>query len=123
MSDLQCPVRVLLASEQWAVERVDYLRDRRIAAVVSIRPAERAEDVALQLNTPVSVRAGQLPDVLDEVADSFRGETVLVVSQPDAIVAFSASLGPRAVTEEHLDDVGVIAVEGDSAGWRYAPIF
>lgn len=123
MGDLQCPVRVLLASEQQAVEQAERLRAERIAVVVSSSRAELAEQVARQLGVTLSVRPTELLSVLDEVADTCRGETVLVVSQTDAILALLESLGLRPVGEEHSDDVEVLALAGDSAGWRRVPLF
>lgn len=120
MSDLQCPVRVLLASQSQATEHIEPLRSERVALVVARVESQAAQQVAHTLQAQVSARPDPLATVLDEVADTFRGETVLVISHASAIRTFLDSYVPHALGHRWQEEVAVVAVEGDSAGWRSA---
>lgn len=117
MSDLQCPVRVLVASVQHAVSSADALGDERVALVLSESESEASERLAQRLGTQVSVRPDDLSTLLDELADTFRGETVLVLRQPEAIHPLLASLQLPAGSGE-WDETEVLVLEADAAGWR-----
>lgn len=86
MSDLQCPARLLFLPlagiEQHAL--IDALRQERVSAVWAATRAEGAE-VAGQLGVGVQVDARasdpeQLAALIEDIADTTRGETTLLLS-------------------------------------------
>lgn len=60
-------------------------------------------------------------DVLSDIADRHRGESVLVVGHGGAIVATLAALAPRALTDLEIDNCQVFLVELDADGARVTP--
>ena len=85
---LHCPVRVVLARPDDAVVR-RLLRSERVARVCP---------------------DGADRDLLEELADTYRGETVLVLGDVDALLAVVAL--PGAGSDEP------VVLEGDEDGWR-----
>ena len=88
MSNLQCPVTMILAPPGDALRLAGRLRDERISAIwcdSQTAAVEAAEAVADELGVPdVRVQAASA-DELESLADEFRGETVLgIVPEPDA---------------------------------------
>lgn len=96
MTDLHCPARILVTHVAGAEARAAGLRGERVAAVWSA-PGQGAVSAAVgeSLGVPVSnderlrehgpdeSRDGvrqRFRDMVEEVADSFRGETVLVLA-------------------------------------------
>jgi probable phosphoglycerate mutase len=60
--------------------------------------------------------------VLDDIADQFRGETVLVVTHGGVVLALWGLIAPGSTQgPQHVDDVpngASYAFEGDADGWR-----
>lgn len=60
-------------------------------------------------------------DVLDEVADAHRGESVLVVSHGGvmclALAVLAVNLSPGHARDLPMPHAGVVALEGDADGW------
>jgi hypothetical protein len=109
MSDLHCPMTVLLVGPEWQARAVSRLGTRRVAAVyagaapASVSTARRIADV-LGVGTPPLVAATLTPETLRALGDQHRGETVLVVSaDPDAC-------GYRLPVELEVDEVGLRVV-------------
>jgi probable phosphoglycerate mutase len=112
MSALQCPARVFVARPGDAEALAAALRAQRIARVWCgpLPPSvQTAETVAAVLGVDVVVRedlrelrvAGRPPAVLEEIADQYRGEAVLVVGD-----------------DLTLPDAGHVELEVDADGWR-----
>ncbi len=80
MSNLQCPVTMILAPPGDASRLSDELRDERISAIwcdSQTSAREAAAAVANALGVPdVRVQAANVHE-LESLADEFRGETVL----------------------------------------------
>ncbi len=102
MGDLFCPARFLLIDPA-AADAGDLLRRENVAAVFAAAGDERAATLAADLADRLGLTVSEVPEPggdlgeLDEIADGFRGETVVVVT-------------PRAVP--------VSVVEHDEHGWR-----
>lgn len=62
--------------------------------------------------------AERVVTVLEDVADSFRGETVLVVSHGCAIYATLATLSPEPGRPLAMDNCASVLLERDADGWR-----
>ena len=86
MSNLQCPVTVILAAPGDAPGLAEWLREERISTIWcdSQAPAmHAAEVVATELGAPVRRVQAASADALESLADEFRGETLLgIVSEP-----------------------------------------
>ena len=95
MSDLQCPVRVLLA-----------VRDESSTELLA--RTEAAERVALRREVET---ADGLNSCLEEIVDTHRGETVLITGSAQALASWRGPASPRSV----------IVLEGDASGWRKVP--
>lgn len=84
MSALHCPALVLLVAPdvEGTAALAARLRDARVARVCAVGEAAAATagDLADALGVDLVLRDGPLYDLVDEVADQHRGETVLVVS-------------------------------------------
>ena len=97
MSNLQCPVTMILAPPGDALRLADELRDERISAIWcdSQTPArEAAAAVANELGVPdVRVQAANV-DELESLADEFRGETVLGIVPEPALLELLGQLLP-----------------------------
>ena len=132
MSDLQCAATLLIAchgDREQARELADALRDRRVAMVYSSskEPAgQSAKTVAAELGVTARVvdgldNASGLLAELESAADLHRGETVLFVSNDDAIrAALSHLAGPiRTVSADGgaLGNCDVVEVAVDADGW------
>lgn len=144
MSDLQCPVRVLVVSRDQAVGFVARLADERIAVVVTSHdPAavQVGQQVAAVCSAQVVARAEwpeSLPaegpehaeqcrsavlsarTVLDDLADSYRGEAVVVISEPGVLQAVAQWAGQAGT---HATSPSGVALEGDADGWRSTDLF
>ena len=86
MSNLQCPVTMILAPPGDARRLSDELRDERISAIwcdAQTPTREAAAAVAIELGlTNVRVQAANVEE-LESLADEFRGEAVLgIVPEP-----------------------------------------
>ena len=128
MGDLHCPATLLLAAYGDAAQAqalAARLRSRKVALVWSsdVAPARAyAQAVAAALGVGVSVRAelgvpdpDRVRDLLDEIADTHRGETVLVVTD-DAGVRLVTGLLPSA--PGLLADGGpLVELTADEHGW------
>lgn len=122
-----------------ARELAQVLSGERVAGVVCSelsRAVQTAEIAAAALGLSVEVRAelreradGETDDdvaaravaVLDEVADRFRGETVLVVSHGGVIGAVVGRLAPGSAPAADAYDVPsrpACVLERDADGWR-----
>lgn len=130
MSDLQCAVTVLVfaaydADAERALALGTSLADRRVAAVwctddAATRPT--AEAVASVLGLPVQVREiGDVAEVLAEIADSYRGETVLMVISAAAmgsrLPTLASNLRPTVVCDHPLAEGATVELAGDADGW------
>ena len=86
MSNLQCPVTVILAEPGEALRLVRRLRDERISTIwcdPQIPAIHAAEAVAAEIGVPVRRAQAASADELESLADEFRGETVLgIVPEP-----------------------------------------
>lgn len=60
-------------------------------------------------------------DVLSDIADRHRGESVLVVGHGGALVATLAALAPRALSDLEIGNCEVFLVELDADGARVTP--
>ena len=90
MSDLQCPARFILLTSLDA-SSAEELRHERVAGVYDAPPGAAATELAAALGVPatamarpatleaVLAREGSAVDVLRELADVHRGETVVVL--------------------------------------------
>lgn len=151
MSDLHCPARVIVArhgeaayetaergsaggsltalGREQARQLGERLHGERVAAVVCSElscAVQTAEIAAGVLGLPVRVREGidEGPAVLDDIADQFRGETVLVVGHRDVILALWGTIASGSALGTADDDVphgSSYAFENDADGWRPAP--
>lgn len=148
MSDLQCPVRVLLVAREG--HRFgplgDTLRPQRLARIYG-GPEASARHTAARLSddlgVPAVVLAGlagppgpadqvtadrestdaqpALRRLMDGLADEHRGEAVLIVGDERVLAALAprrAGIGAPAAGADPLPPDVVIAVEGDADGWR-----
>jgi hypothetical protein len=86
MSNLQCPVTVILTAPGDALRLVRRLRDERISTLwcdSQTSALHAAEVMAAELGVPVRPAQAASADELESLADEFRGETVLgIVSEP-----------------------------------------
>ena len=94
------------------------LRPRR-GRLAGGRPGRRACPAA----RPAEQVADRVLGVLDEVADLFRGETVLVVSHGGVILALMGSARPRFAagagrTTYDVPNCSTYVFERDADGWR-----
>jgi broad specificity phosphatase PhoE len=118
----------------------DSLRNRRVAAIVSGSRAPSmatAEYVASELALPVRVRAGldtgvagetdddvvrRAGNELSELADLYRGETVLVVTDAPlmslVLPHLADNLRPEHARVAPLSPGAVVEIDADSDGWR-----
>ena len=143
MSDVHCPARLIVTApgRLQARELAQGLTGERVAGVVSSDlsgTVQTAEIAAGVLGLPVEVHgglhdptAGETDDdaaarvlaVLDDVADRFRGETVLVVSHPGAIRATVGRLGlgspPELADARDAPGLSTYVLERDADGWRF----
>jgi len=62
--------------------------------------------------------ATRLLAVLDELADTCRGETVLVIGHGAALLAVVISLGLQPERSFRIEPCDRFVLEGDSDGWR-----
>jgi probable phosphoglycerate mutase len=62
--------------------------------------------------------AQRVIEVLEDLADTFRGETVLVVSHGGAIYAALSVLAPHRERSIAIPHCGSFVLEGDAEGWR-----
>lgn len=145
MSDLQCPVRLILARAGDAIEGQltaagcararelgASLRAARIACVyTSGEPAaaETARLVAAELGIAVPARAEwsgtaeagvarRLDHLLEDIADRHRGEAVLLVVDRWTLSRSGPDLGGLPLPASPADPVWV-ELEGDADGWRF----
>lgn len=99
MSDLQCAATAVLldASAPGAGDLEAALRDQRIAAVIARSDrAAAAGSWAQHLDLPCrQLAGGALADGLAELADEFRGESILVLVEPADLVALGATAGTQ----------------------------
>lgn len=138
MSDLQCAARLFVACPVDGDDGdllASTLESARIAAVWSsplTRPT--AEGAAVHLGAPVVVReelaepdpgAGADPvavrGLLEEVADSYRGESVLLLTREDVvrrvIPLLAVNLGIERARTAPLPPGGIVELDGDADGW------
>lgn len=82
--------------------------------------AWRAGDLDVRLPEGESGRevVGRMGDVLDDLADRCRGETVLVVSHGGAMVAWLGALAPDPGAGIEIANTALLACERDADGWR-----
>lgn len=125
MSDLQCPVRVVLVrvDGSWVPAGLGPLlaRERVVGVWSGTRPEpeQAATALARAAGVPVVLRQAldgdgpSVASVLEEVADLHRGETVAVVLPAGADLTRLA--GARGA------DGPVVRLEGDGDGWRLTP--
>ena len=126
MSDLQCAARVFVAAyadEATSRQLASLLSGERIARVWATAGEQAVESAGVTagvLGVEVVVRE-DLPDLLGEVADTHRGEGVLVVSARDVILEtvplLSRNLTFSRASELSLREGDVIALESDADGW------
>lgn len=115
MSDLQCPVTVLLVASA-AVPPEALAEELSHARVSSVyggpQEASYVERCATALGCPGAVEpaldGGHIRPALDDIADVHRGETVVVVASSEALRPF-AGTGPATTT---------LRLIGDADGWR-----
>ncbi len=97
MSDLQCAATAVLldASAPGTGDLDAALRGQRIAAVIARADrAAAAESWAQRLDLPRrQLAGGTLTDRLAELADEFRGESILVLVEPADLAALGATAG------------------------------
>ena len=97
MSNLQCPVTMILAPPGDALRLAGQLRDERISAIwcdSQTSAREAAAAVANALGVPdVRVQAANV-DELESLADEFRGETVLGIVPEPGLLELLAQLLP-----------------------------
>lgn len=143
MGDLQCPATIIVtsATDATAAQLADELSGRRIAMVFAA-PAgaqhQSATDIAKACgcgvrttedltpsgsDAPADDVVGRWAELVDEIADQFRGETVLVVSD-----ARTATLAVPRLTENFSEppfaDLSATSkvfceLESDADGTRY----
>ena len=97
MSNLQCPVTVILAAPGDALRLVHRLRDERISTIWcdSETPAvHAAEVVAAEVGVPVRRAPAASADELESLADEFRGETVLGIVPEATLLELLGQLLP-----------------------------
>ena len=116
MSDLHCAARMVVTRSDAAPDLAGHLVGERVAVVLTDawQPARgAASELAEQLGTSCEhLPEGSLREVLDDVADLHRGETLVVVADRD----WPGTLGRAA------DGQGAVLVEIDADGWRTTPL-
>lgn len=121
MSDLQCAARFFLVAEGPSGQAEAQLRRERVAALVG-DPAGATADLAEALTAGrVDVRrdlvdAEALAGVLETLADSYRGESVVVVAGGEVIDA-SLSKAVQPLPPRALAPGEVARVDVDADGW------
>lgn len=138
MSSLQCPATLLLTVTQepeQASELARRLEGRRVAGVWSgtALPLTRTSDLlADALGVRVTPRTGldavgagehetvasaRLEEVLQEVADLHRGETVLLVGDADLLLTCVPGVARMAARPAPLAPGGLVELEADEEWW------
>ena len=130
MGDLHCPATLLLAAYGDAAQAQslgERLRSRRVAHVWTsdvARARETSDEAASALGVQVSVREElgggdqvRIRAVLEEVADTHRGETVLVVTDEEAVRLALALLVTRPTDTDLPDGGALVEVIADEHGW------
>lgn len=118
MSDVQCAATVVLLPAG-AEADVDELRTARPAAVLCPSGAARAGETLARL---LGVGHAELPDdsddrllpVLEELADEYRGECVVVLVPPAVLTGLARQVLPAGEADG-------LVVEIDADGHRWAP--
>ena len=129
MSDLQCPARILLIHHDAEVMVGALSRARVLHVYSGADPAAAAiaERLAVGLGVAgtrwaegTGAPAGSCiaREVLEDLADRHRGETVVVVSHGGAILATLAALGWPGLAADLGPGAGVV-LERDGDGWRH----
>lgn len=143
MSDLQCAARLIIArapaETQQSRELADSLAGHRIAGIwtsPSGRAVQCAEAAATRLGATVVVRdelaqaepgeqdegvVDRVRTVLEEAADLYRGESLLVVTHggviDQVVPLLAANLRHEHVVGAPLPPGGVVELDGDADGW------
>lgn len=124
MSDLQCAVRVFLAPGNVPAPSLLGLRAERIALVLAPTGPDGA--TAKAAGAALSSRVEHRPDlhgvdgvvaVLHDLADTHRGEAVLVVLGQELVPDVVARLGASGSRTPGNAEGGIALVEGDADGW------
>ncbi len=123
MSNLQCPVTMILAPPGDALRLAGQLRDERISAIWcdSQTPArEAATTVAVELGVPnVRVQAANV-DELESLADEFRGETVLgIVPEPGLLELLGQLLSSQSPSGPTSGESSRLSYDGEV--WTVGP--
>lgn len=136
-----------LRGREQARALADALADRNVALIYTssmVRAVQTAEIVAARLGCVVRVREGlvdgdlavavdsaqsaeqivqRVSDVLDDVADLHRGETVLTVTHGDLMALvlpiLAANLSPTCALGQSLRDTAWVELNADADGWRW----
>ena len=123
MSNLQCPVTMILAPPGDALRLVGQLRDERISAIWcdSQTPARKAAAaVANALGVPdIRVQAANV-DELESLADEFRGETVLgIVPEPGLLELLGQLLRSQSPSGPTSGESSRLSYDGEV--WTVSP--
>ncbi len=123
MSNLQCPVTMILAPPGDALRLAGQFRDERISAIwcdsqTSARRA--AATVANELGVPdVRVQAANV-DELESLADEFRGETVLgIVPEPGLLELLGQLLSSQSPSGPTSGESSRLSYDGEV--WTVSP--
>ncbi len=123
MSNLQCPVTMILAPPGDALRLVGQLRDERISAIwcdSQTSAREAAATVANALGVPyVRVQAANV-DELESLADEFRGETVLgIVPEPGLLELLGRLLPSQSPSGPASGESSRLSYDGEI--WTVSP--
>ena len=124
MSNLQCPVTMILAPPSDPHRLAGGLRDERISTIWSDPQAlamQTAEAVAAELGVPdLRVQAATLNE-LESLADEFRGETVLGIVPEPVLVELLGRLFPAESASRPMS-AGSCRVSYDGDTWTISPL-
>jgi hypothetical protein len=126
VSDLQCAATVLLAGVSGADDAAALgtsLQDRRVAVIYTDDAPDTggvvgalSRSLAAPVRSEPDLREGLVPpvEVLEQLADQHRGETVLVVAAAETL---DRLLAPQRTQTPG----GVVEVRIDADGWAFEP--
>ena len=123
MSNLQCPVTMILAPPGDALRLAGQFRDERISAIwcdSQTSAREAAAAVANALGVPdIRVQAANV-DELESLADEFRGETVLgIVPEPGLLELLGQLLPSQSPSGPTSGESSRLSYDGEV--WTVSP--
>ncbi len=123
MSNLQCPVTMILAPPGDALRLTGRFRDERISAIwcdSQTSAREAAAAVANALGVPdIRVQAANV-DELESLADEFRGETVLgIVPEPGLLELLGQLLRSQSPSGRTSGESSRLSYDGEV--WTVSP--